>query len=94
MADVQELIKFKDDTFLLGDPGLDINSRSLLAKEVKSHKSARVGCACCELCEVGSTRPKYFLVAIGLGFGLSRSSLPVLKTISFSSSELYKIFFF
>jgi hypothetical protein len=72
-------------TFRRGEPGLDVRSRSLLAIEAKSLRSAvRLGGELSD--EAFRLRPKYLRGAMGLGFGLGFCF--GLNTMSLSSSEL------
>ena len=72
-------------TFRRGEPGLDVRSRSLLAMEAKSLRSAvRLGGELSD--EAFRLRPRYFRGAMGLGFGLGFCF--GLNTMSLSSSEL------
>jgi hypothetical protein len=60
-----------NNTFLRGEPGLEVKSTSLLMTLAKSLKSAgKLGGELCELVCI-RLRPIYLRVVIGLGLGLA-----------------------
>lgn len=71
MNSIENLKIERQNTFLLGEPGLEVKSTSLLITLAMSLKSA--GKLGGELCEVVCIRlrPMYLRVVIGLGLGLA-----------------------